>query len=107
MAKPHSTLDAQLRWAVGLHQARRLTEAETAYREILSSRPDLAEVHVNCALAQLGQEKFREAEHSLRQALAARPMLAKAHSHLGDALCFQQRYRDAVPCYEQAIGLKN
>ena len=107
MAEPQASLDAQLRRAAGLHQARRLTEAETVYREILSSRPDLTEVHVNCALAQLGQGKFRDGEHSLRQALVAQPMHAKAHFLLGDALCFQQRYRDAVPCYQKSIGLKN
>ena len=79
MAGLSPMLDAQLRRAVELHQARRLAEAETAYRELLAWRPDLAEVHVNCALAQLGLGKYREAESSLRLALAVDPKLAKAH----------------------------
>ena len=99
-------LDAQLRRAVELHQARRLVEAELAYRELLAWRPDLADVHVNCALAQLGLGKYRDAESSLRLALAKDPNLAKAHSRLGDVLCFQNRYRDAVKSYEQALALK-
>src|SRR5450432_2107971 len=84
-----SQLDAQLRQAMGLHQARRLAEAEALYRQVLAFRPDLAEVHVNCALAQLGQDKRGEAEASLRRAIAARPDFAKAHYLLGDVLSFQ------------------
>ena len=57
MTDPHVMLNAQLQRAVGLHQARRLPEAEATYREILALRPDLAEIQVNCALAQLGQGK--------------------------------------------------
>jgi tetratricopeptide (TPR) repeat protein len=99
-------LDSRLRQAVGLHQARRLAEAEVAYREVLAFRPDLAEIQVNCALAQLGQGKHCDAEASLRRAIAAQPGLAKAHSYLGVALCFQRRYQDAVGCYREAVRLK-
>jgi tetratricopeptide (TPR) repeat protein len=73
---------------------------------LLAWRPDLAEVHVNCALAQLGLGKYRDAESSLRLALAAEPNLAKAHARLGDVLCFQNRYRDAVQSYRRALALK-
>ncbi len=106
MAEHSPIVDAQLRRAIGLHQARRLAEAEQVYRELLARRPDLAEVHVNCALAQLGLGKYRDAESSLRMALAAEPSLAKAHTRLGDVLCFQNRYRDAVQSYEWALALK-
>jgi len=85
----NALIDARLRRAVELHQARRLAEAESAYREILALRPDLAEIQVNCALAQLGQGKFGDAENSLKQAIAAQPGLAKAHSYMGTALCLQ------------------
>jgi tetratricopeptide (TPR) repeat protein len=106
MAVPNAVLDAQLRRAIGLHQARRLAEAETAYREVLAFRPDMAEIQVNCALAQLGQGKYCDAEASLRRAIATLPGLAKAHSYLGVALRFQQRYRDAIGCFQQAVRLK-
>ena len=106
MAGQSTVLDAQLRRAIELHRARRLAEAEQAYRELLAWRPDLAEVHVNCALAQLGLGKYRDAESSLRQALAADPKLAKAHSRLADVLCFQNRYREAVQSYERALALQ-
>jgi tetratricopeptide (TPR) repeat protein len=99
-------LDAQLRQALGLHQARRLAEAEALYRQVLAFRPDLAEVHVNCALAQFGQGKHSEAQASLERAIAAQPGLAKAHFHLGDALSFQQRFAEAVASYRRAVRLK-
>jgi len=99
-------IDAQLRQALGLHQARRLAEAEVLYRQVLAFRPDLAEVHVNCALAQLGQDKRGEAEATLRRAIAAKPDFAKAHFLLGDVLSFQERYGEAAPCYRRAVQLK-
>jgi tetratricopeptide (TPR) repeat protein len=99
-------LDARLRRAVGLHRARRLVEAELAYHEILALYPDLAEVHLNCALAQSGLGKYCDAEKSLKRAILAEPGLAKAHAHLGDILCFQKRLGDAVQSYERAIGLR-
>jgi tetratricopeptide (TPR) repeat protein len=99
-------LDAQLRQALGLHQARRLAEAEALYRQVLAFRPDLAEVHINCALAQFGQGKHGEAEASLKRAIAAQPGLAKAHFHMGDAGSFQHRFADAVTSYRRAVRLK-
>jgi tetratricopeptide (TPR) repeat protein len=106
MAGQNPMFDAQLRQAVGLHRARRLAEAETIYRQILAFRPDLAEIQINCALAQLGQGKYCDAESSLRRALKTQPALFKAHLHLGDSLCFQHRYRDAVQSYQRAVKLK-
>jgi tetratricopeptide (TPR) repeat protein len=96
--------DPRLRQAVGLHQSGRLAEAESLYRAILSAHPGSAEVHVNCALAQLGMNKHAAAEASLRQAIAANPRLAKAHFHLGGICCLTGRYADAVQAYEQAIA---
>jgi tetratricopeptide (TPR) repeat protein len=106
MVEQINGLDAQLRRAVGLHRARRLAEAELAYLDILAFHPGLAEVHLNCALAQSGLGKYCDAENSLRQAISAQPGLAKAHAHLGDVLCFQKRYGDAVHCYGRALELR-
>ena len=99
-------LDAQLHQALGLHQAGRLAEAEALYRQVLASRPDLAELHVNCALTQIGQGKHGEAQASLQRAIAARPEDAKAHLHMGDALSFQNRFAEAVASYQTAVRLK-
>ncbi len=105
MSHAASNLDAQLRQAVLFHQARRLAEAEIIYRQILAARPDLAEIRLNCALAQAGQGKYGEAEQSLRQALAARPDLARAQAQLGDILSLQQKYAEAAEAYHRAIKL--
>ena len=105
MSQSVAALDAKLRQAVMFHQARRLAEAETIYRQILALRPEMAEIRLNCALAQMGQGKYGEAEQSLRQALAARPDLGKAHAHLGDVLSLQQKYAEAAESYSRAIKL--
>jgi Flp pilus assembly protein TadD len=91
---------------LGLHQAGRFAEAEALYRQVLAFRPDLAEVHVNCALTQLGQGKYAEAEASLQRAIAARPGHAKAHLHMGDTLSFQNRFMEAVASYRHAVRLR-
>ncbi|HEY8254011.1 MAG TPA: hypothetical protein VIG39_05185, partial [Rhizomicrobium sp.] len=60
MSQTVATLDAKLRQALMFHQARRLAEAEIIYRQILALRPDMAEIRLNCALAQMGQGKYGE-----------------------------------------------
>ncbi len=106
MPAPPSLLDAQLHQALGLHQASRFAEAEALYRQVLALRPDLAEVHVNCALTQIGQGKYGEAEASLQHAITAQPDFAKAHLHRGDVLSFQNRFDEAVGSYRRAVRLK-
>jgi tetratricopeptide (TPR) repeat protein len=105
MSQAATNLDAQLRQAVLFHQARRLAEAETIYRQILALRPDLAEIRLNCAMAQAGQGKYGEAEQSLRQALVARPDLARAQAQLGDVLSLQHKYAEAAEAYARAVKL--
>ena len=99
-------LDAQLRHALDLHRARRFAEAEKLYQQVLAFRSDFAEVHVNCAMAQLSQDKRDKAEASLRRAIATKPEFAKAHYHLGDALSFGGRFEEAAAAYQRAVQLK-
>jgi hypothetical protein len=62
MSQTVATLNTKLRQALIFHQARRLAEAENIYRQILALRPDMAEIRLNCALAQMGQGKYDDAE---------------------------------------------
>ena len=105
MPQAIAALDAKLRQAVMFHRARRLAEAEILYREILALKPDMAEIRLNCALAQMGQGKYGDAEQSLRRALTERPGLGKAHAHLGDVLSLQHKYAEAAEAYSRAVKL--
>jgi tetratricopeptide (TPR) repeat protein len=99
-------IQAQLRQAMSLHGARRLAEAEILYKRILATRPDFAEVQIQCAVAQLGQGKQAEAEALLRSVLKNRPNEPAAHYYLADALSMQGQLEAAVASYRRALSLQ-
>lgn len=101
-----SSTDQLLQQAIALHQSNRLAQAEVLYRQVLAFRPDLAEIFINCALAQLGQGKREDAVEMLRRAIRAKPDIAKAHYHLGGALSGLGRFGEAVGAYRRAVELQ-
>jgi len=101
-----SGTDQLLQQAIALHQSNQLAQAETLYRQVLTFRPDMAEISINCALAQLGQGKREDAVEMLRRAIRAKPDIAKAHYHLGGALSGLGRFGEAVIAYRRAVDLQ-
>jgi len=94
--------------AAGLrhHQAGRLAEAETCYRQVLAANPDQAEVHSNLGAALKAQGKFDEAVAAYRQAIGIKPDYVRAHFNLGNVLKDQGKLDEAVTAYRQAINVK-
>ena len=92
--------------AVGFHQAGRLNEAITCYRQAVALKPDLAGAHSNLgtALCELGM--LEEAESSYRRALALQPMQAEAHNNLGTVMFERGKLDEAVTSYRKALALK-
>ena len=95
-----------LRDALAHHQAGRLAEAETIYREILSAHPDLPD-----ALHLLGMIEHQRGSHAaavklIRQAIAANPREAAFHSNLGTIFQSLGRLNEAAGCFERALALK-
>ncbi|HWX90408.1 MAG TPA: tetratricopeptide repeat protein [Rhizomicrobium sp.] len=101
-----SAANAVLREAIAYHQAGKLTEAETLYRQVLAVQPDFAEVHVNLAIVLMFRGNLDAAMISCRRGLLLKPDYAKGHCYLGDILAFQGRPEEAVPCYQQALTCK-
>jgi len=99
------SVDVLLRQAIGLHQGGHLAAAETVYVQVLGLQPGNAEILVNCALAQLGQNKIDSAERSLREAIKLKGDLAKAHHRLGDVLCRKGQFMEATGAYRRAIKI--
>jgi predicted O-linked N-acetylglucosamine transferase (SPINDLY family) len=99
------TLRQQLDAAVAHHQAGRLTEAETLYRQILAQQPDHADaMHLLGVVAgQTGRPDL--AEELMRGAIRIKPDLAQAHNNLGFVLARKGYLDEAIAFYRRAIEI--
>jgi predicted O-linked N-acetylglucosamine transferase (SPINDLY family) len=87
------------------HQAGRLPEAESVYRQIL-----LADSHNVDALHFLGVIAYQRAEHKKAEELISRALQLKdsnapAHNNLGNALAAQGKLKQAVASFLSALAL--
>jgi Flp pilus assembly protein TadD len=87
------------------HQAGKIEEAETLYREILRAQPDHPEVMglLGLAVCQLGRPG--EAIEWIERAIALEPGRASFHCNLGMALAAAGRQPEAVAAHRRAIKL--
>ncbi|XP_059141157.1 protein O-mannosyl-transferase TMTC2-like [Physella acuta] len=58
-------------------------KAEQAYRNALTYRPNMADVHYNLGILLQNQNRFEEAVESYKKAIQFRPKLSVAHLNLG------------------------
>jgi Tfp pilus assembly protein PilF len=92
--------------AIAFHSARRLDDAERAYRRILAVQPDHA--HVHYLLGHLLNETNRldeSIEHQQRASLL-RPGVVEYKIELGRMLGLAGRFDEAVDAYRGAIALR-
>lgn len=80
-------------------------KAVDAYRSILKTMPELAEVHQNLGLVYYIQVKNREAIESFQQALKGKPNLLGANLFLGMAYARTNQYEKAIAPLKKAISL--
>src|SRR5215471_9079880 len=82
------------------HQAGRLAQAETLYRETLALKPDHADaLHLLGVIAsQVGQHDV--AIDLIERAIAHDPKSPVYHSNLGLALAGRQRFAEAIKSYD-------
>jgi predicted O-linked N-acetylglucosamine transferase (SPINDLY family) len=100
------TVPEALAFAVQEHQAGRLQEAETIYRQILQVEPHHADAwHL---LGVIGSQRgdHQRAVDFISRALKSRPAWAEAHYNLGNAWRALRRLLQAVDCYHRALELK-
>jgi predicted O-linked N-acetylglucosamine transferase (SPINDLY family) len=100
------TLQEQFKAGLSHHQAGRLAEAETLYRQVLAQRPD----HVD-ALHLLGvlaaqTRRYDVAVDLIGRAIALRPNFPEAHNNLGNALLESGHPDQAVAACRRAVELK-
>ncbi|XP_049840371.1 protein O-mannosyl-transferase TMTC1-like [Schistocerca gregaria] len=88
-----------------LSSAGRLEEAESALRQALKHRPNMADVHYNLGNLLQARGRPEEAERSYRLAIHYRPSLAAAYVSLGQLLEARGRLREASQVYEDGTQL--
>jgi len=92
--------------AIALHREGRLEEAEHAYRHLLESRPDDADVLQLLGVITAQTGRLEEAEGFLDQALKHDPAHAEAHNNLGNLRQLQGRLGEAVASHRRAVELR-
>jgi tetratricopeptide (TPR) repeat protein len=93
----------RLEQAVAAHQAGRLGEAETIYRELLAAAPLNVGAAYNLAVLLVNGGRAPEAAAWAERALAVQPRAARLHNVRGMALAVQGRWPAAIAAYEDAI----
>src|SRR5689334_23346405 len=106
MMQPPSDIRADMQQAHALLAARRLDEAEVAYRELLATRPDLADAHNELGVTLMLKRHTSQAADAFREAFRLQPGNAQFCNNLGIALGQLGQFDDAIATHERAIALK-
>ena len=91
--------------AISAHLAGKLTEAEEAYRQVLTRDKHNAVAHSNLGALLKMIQRLPEAEVCCRRALELKPDYADAHNNLGALLVETNRQTEAEPCFRRALAL--
>ena len=99
---PPSAAAAQLNQAVAQHQAGRLDEAESLYRQVLQQAPGHFDATHLLGVVALQRGDLAAAEKLIAQALVAKPRDASALNNLGTTLLRARRLDEAREQFERA-----
>jgi tetratricopeptide (TPR) repeat protein len=100
------TVDEQISAGFAHHQAGRLAEAESIYRQILARQPDhLEALHLLGALC-LQTDRNEAAVELIRRLVQLKPDAAQQHYNLGLALTKLGRHEEAAEAARQAAKLQ-
>ena len=99
---PQATIEQAIQIALQHHQAGRLAEAESIYRQVLAAQPNHAD-----ALHLLGSLRHFTGHADgitlIRQAIAIKPHYPAALSNLGEALRGRGQFDEAIACFRRAL----
>ncbi|XP_060080111.1 protein O-mannosyl-transferase TMTC2-like [Ylistrum balloti] len=88
-----------------LNSQGKLGEAETAYRNALVHRSNMADTHYNLGILLQDQKRYEEAIESYKRAIQCRPKLSMAHLNLAIIYALQLRYEEAEKVYLHCADL--
>jgi len=98
--------DAALQLGLSHHQAGRLEDAASIYRQILAAQPDHAFANNYLAMIALQEGDPAAAAELLAKAIDALPSEATFHNNLGNALNKLRRLEDAEASYRQSLAIR-
>jgi predicted O-linked N-acetylglucosamine transferase (SPINDLY family) len=101
-----ANVDRDFQLAVEQHRSGRLSEAEAAYRQILSRNPNHVESLYLLGLLAVQLGRLDTAVELFRQTVRLKPDYAEAHYNLGIALQTNGQLDQAIASYRQAIRLR-
>lgn len=102
VSQPHP---AEIQPLLGLLNAGRWAQAESAAQALLGRHPQAPTLHNFLGVAQERQGRFEAAAASYRKALAGDPRAAEIHFNLGVVLAHLQRWDEAIASYRRAANL--
>lgn len=94
-----------LQAAIAHHQAGRLAEAESIYKDVLRADPANGPAHNNLGIAYRAHGKLDEANACYRRALKIDANDASAHANLANVLYDQGKVDDAFASYRRALEI--
>ncbi|MFW9261164.1 tetratricopeptide repeat protein [Nostoc sp. CALU 546] len=100
-----TTLPESLELAVQHYQAKRFTQAEQVYRQIIEVNPRQAEALYGLGMLAQQQKEYQNAESFFQATLQLQPEIAAVHNSLGYSLQQQGKLEDAIACYQKALEI--
>ncbi|MEH2057468.1 MAG: tetratricopeptide repeat protein [Nostoc sp.] len=100
-----TTIPDALQLAVQYQRAKRFTQAEEVYRQIIDENPKQSEALYGLGMLAQQQEKYQNAEQFFQAALQLEPEAAAIHNSLGFTLQQQGKLDEAIACYEKALEI--
>ncbi len=88
------------------HQAGRLTEAQSMYRQVLQLMPRQPDALHMLGILHFQAKEFAEAAELISQSLALNPKSAVAQFNYGNALRESRQFEAAISAFNEAIRLK-
>jgi Tfp pilus assembly protein PilF len=88
------------------HQAGRLTEAQSLYRQVLQLMPRQPDALHMLGLVHFQTKEFSKAAELIAQSLAVNPKSAVTHFNYGNALRESRQFEAAICAFNEAIRLK-
>src|SRR5437667_9046995 len=98
-------LQRTLQEALAHHQAKRYSEAEQLYRQVLQQQPNDPNALHLLGLLEHERGRIPHAIPLLTRAAQVAPQIAAFHAHLAAALYVSGRMQDAITPLERAIQL--
>ncbi|MBG1265061.1 tetratricopeptide repeat protein [Nostoc sp. WHI] len=100
-----NTIPEALQLAVQHHRAKRFTQAEEVYRQIIEINPKQLEALYGLGMLAQQRGQYKNAEEFFQAALQLQPEAAAIQNSLGFNLQQQGKLEEAVSCYEKALKI--